>query len=79
MRQMKEEEVVISLSAFLKVLKRFLLIWIVIAIIIAAIVPAYVTLFQSDQYKNLRAMISFNYSGIENGKAQMGASLMFIR
>ena len=69
----EEEEVVISLSAFLRVLKRFLLIWIVIAIIIATIVPTYVTLFQSDQYKNLRAMISFNYSGIENGKAPDGS------
>ena len=68
-----EEEVVISFSAFLQVLKRFLLIWIVLAIVVGVLVPTYVALFQADQYKNLRAMVSFNYSGIENGKAPDGS------
>ncbi len=67
------EEVVISLSAFLGVLKRFLLIWIVAALIVGILVPTYVSLFHADQYRNLSALVSFNYSGIEKGKAPDGS------
>ncbi|HAJ96641.1 MAG TPA: lipopolysaccharide biosynthesis protein [Ruminococcus sp.] len=68
-----EEEVALSLSAFLRALKRFLLIWIVVAIVVGLLIPSYIALFQADQYKNLSAMVSFNYSGIENGKAPDGS------
>lgn len=71
--QSNEEEVVVSLSAFLRVLRRFLLIWIVVAIVAGLLIPSYIALFRSDQYKNLSAMISFNYSGIEKGKAPDGS------
>ena len=70
----KGEEIVISFSAFVAQLKRFVLLWIVVALVIAILVPVFSILTASDQHKNLTALVSFNYDGIENGKAPDGSS-----
>lgn len=70
----EKDEIIISLSGIFKQLKKFLLIWIVIALIIGILVPVYYTVFASDQHKNLSAIVSFNYDGIESGKAPDGST-----
>ncbi len=69
----EKEEIIISLSGIFKQLKRFLLIWLAIALIIGILVPVYYAVFAADQHKNLTATVSFNYSGIEKGKAPDGS------
>ncbi|MBR1458769.1 MAG: hypothetical protein IJ595_05255, partial [Oscillospiraceae bacterium] len=70
----KGEEIVISFSAFVAQLKRFVLLWIVLALVIAILVPVFSILTASDQHKNLTALVSFNYDGIEQGLAPDGTS-----
>lgn len=70
----KGEEIVISFSAFVAQLKRFVLLWIVVALVIAILVPVFSILTASDQHKNLTALVSFNYDGIEQGLAPDGTS-----
>ncbi|MBD5142123.1 MAG: lipopolysaccharide biosynthesis protein [Oscillospiraceae bacterium] len=70
----KENEIIISFSAFFVQLKRFLIFWIVLAIIIGLLVPVWKLLTISDQYKNLTALVSFNYDGVEEGKTPDGSS-----
>lgn len=65
----EKDEVVISFSAFMNALKRFLIFWLVAAIIIAVLIPVYFAVFTADQHKNLTALVSFNYDGIEQGLA----------
>lgn len=67
-----KEEIIISFSAFIKQLRRFLIFWIVGAILAAILIPVFFSLFTADQHKNLTALISFNYSGIEKGLAPDG-------
>lgn len=66
------EEIIISISAFIRALRRFVIFWLVAAIIIGVLVPVYFALFTADQHKNLQALVSFNYSGIEKGLAPDG-------
>ena len=68
----EKEQIIISFSAFLKQLKRFLIFWIVAAIIAGILIPVYFTVFTADQHKNLTALVSFNYAGIEQGLAPDG-------
>lgn len=68
-----KEEIVISFSTFGKVLKRFLLCWIVIALIAGILIPVYFAIFTADKHKNLTALVSFNYDGIEDGNAPDGS------
>jgi hypothetical protein len=67
-----KEELIISFSAFIKQLKRFLIFWLVTAILAGILIPVFFALFTADQHKNLTALISFNYSGIEKGLAPDG-------
>ncbi|MBR0485332.1 MAG: lipopolysaccharide biosynthesis protein [Oscillospiraceae bacterium] len=68
----QNSEIVISFSAILKQLKRFLVIWIVISVIVGVLTPICYGVFNSKEQKKLSALISFTYSGIENGKAPDG-------
>ncbi len=68
-----KDEIVISLFTFGKVLKRFLLCWIVVALIVGIMVPVYLAVTTKDKHKNLSALVSFNYDGIENGNAPDGS------
>ena len=67
-----KSEIIISFSGIIKQLKRFLLIWLVISIIVGVLTPICYGLFNSKEQKKLTALISFTYSGIENGKAPDG-------
>lgn len=69
-----ENEIIISFSGIIRQLKRFLLIWLVAAIIVGVLVPVGYAIFSSDQHKNLSALVSFNYDGIEKGKAPDGST-----
>lgn len=64
-----KEEIIISFSAFIKQLKRFLIFWLVAAILAAILIPVYFAIFTADQHKNMLALVSFNYKGIEQGLA----------
>lgn len=68
-----KEELIISFSAFMKQLKRFFIFWLVAAIIAAILIPVYFAVFTADQHKNMRALISFNYDGVEQGLAPDGS------
>ena len=65
-------ELVISFSSFWEALKRFVLLWIVVAIILGIVIPVVMALTAADQHKNLNALVSFNYDGIEKGLAPDG-------
>ncbi|MBR1554830.1 MAG: lipopolysaccharide biosynthesis protein, partial [Oscillospiraceae bacterium] len=67
-----DSEIVISISGIFKQLKRFLAIWLVVAVIIGVLTPICYGIFNSKEQKKLSAVISFTYSGIENGKAPDG-------
>jgi len=70
----KEDEIIISFSSIIWQLKRFLLIWLAATIVIGLLVPTGYAVFSSDQHKNLSALVSFNYDGIEKGKAPDGST-----
>lgn len=65
----KSEEIIISFSAFMNALKKFLIFWLVAAIIVGILIPVFFAVFTADQHKNLRAVVGFNYNGIEQGLA----------
>ncbi len=69
-----ENEIIISFSGIVRQLKRFLLIWLAVSIIIGLLIPVGYAVFASDQHKNLSALVSFNYDGIEKGKAPDGST-----
>ncbi len=69
----EKDEIIISFSALFKVLKRFLLIWIVIALIVGICIPVYYAAFPSAEHKTLSAVVRFSFDGIEEGKAPDGS------
>ena len=73
-KQKNQDELIISFSGIFKQLKRFFLIWIVVSTIVGVLTPICYGLFNSKEQKKLSALISFTYSGIENGKAPDGRS-----
>ena len=68
-----KEEVILSFSALIRQLKRFLIFWLVASIIIGLLIPVGMVVFASDEHKNLSALVSFNYSGIEKGLSPNGS------
>ena len=70
----KGNEIIISFSAVFVQLKRFFIFWLVFAIVFGLLVPVWTLLTTAEKYKNLTALVSFNYDGIENGKAPDGSS-----
>ncbi len=70
----EKNQIVISFSGIIKQMKRFVLIWLVLAIISGILIPVGYSVFASDQHKNLSALVSFNYDGIEKGKAPDGST-----
>ncbi|MCR5718690.1 MAG: lipopolysaccharide biosynthesis protein [Oscillospiraceae bacterium] len=69
-----KEEVIISFSAFVTQLKRFLIFWLTAALLIGILVPVFLAVFTADQHKKLDALISFNYPGIEKGLSPDGSA-----
>ncbi|MDE5754327.1 MAG: lipopolysaccharide biosynthesis protein [Oscillospiraceae bacterium] len=70
----KENEIIISFSAFFVQLKRFFIFWLVAAVIVGLLIPTGSVVFAADEHKNLTAVISFNYDGVENGYAPDGSN-----
>ncbi|MBP0974091.1 MAG: lipopolysaccharide biosynthesis protein [Oscillospiraceae bacterium] len=68
-----KEEIIISFTSIIKQLKRFLAIWLVVAIVVGILIPVGTAVFTADQHKNLSALVSFNYNGIEKGLAPDGS------
>lgn len=64
-----KEEIIISFSSIVGMLRKFLAFWLVLAIIAALLIPVWAMIFTADQHKNLTALVSFNYDGIEMGLA----------
>ena len=69
-----KDEIIISFSGFIKQLRRFLIFWLVLAIIVGILIPVSSAVFTADQHKNLSALVSFNYSGVEKGLAPNGST-----
>ncbi len=67
-----KDDIIISFSGFIRQLKRFLIFWVVTAILAGILIPVLFAIFTADQHKNLTALVSFNYSGIEKGLAPDG-------
>lgn len=70
----EKNQIIISFSSIIKQMKRFVLIWLALSIISAILIPVGYSIFASDQHKNLTALVSFNYDGIEKGKAPDGST-----
>jgi len=63
-----EDEVVISLSAFFRKLKKYFLVWFLVSVIIGGLVVGFSIFSSTTSSKPVRALVSFNYDGIEKGK-----------
>lgn len=62
-----KDNVVISFPTIFKMLKKYLLIWIITAVVTAMLIFSATYVFSSDDNKKLSALVSFTYSGIEKG------------
>lgn len=66
------DEVVISLSAILKKLKKYFTLWLVIACFLFVASFGYAAITTHVKKPSLSALVSFSYSGIEKGKDPAG-------
>lgn len=65
-----------SISTLLSQLKKYLLAWIILAVVAVMLVSGLVMMFKTSINSNeITALVSFNYSGIESGKAPDGRAL----
>lgn len=62
-----KDEVVISFSAFLRKLKKYVFTWVIAAVIFFVAAFGYAALTTHVKKPSLRALIGFSYSGIEKG------------
>ena len=67
-----QDEVVISISAILKKLKKYFTIWLVAAVFLFVASFGFATLTTHVKKPELTALVSFSYSGIEKGKDPAG-------
>lgn len=65
--QEDKDEVVISLSGIFKKLKKFFAVWLVAAIVVGILTVTFSALVKQDEHKQLTALVSFTYDGIEDG------------
>lgn len=62
-----KDEVVISFAGIFRMLKKYFLIWLVTAVVAGVLTLTGTAVLSSDQHKNLTALISFTYDGIDKG------------
>lgn len=67
-----EDEVVISLSAIVRKLKRYFLVWFLVSVIVGGLITGLSIFFSTTSSTPVRALVSFNYDGIEKGKSPDG-------
>lgn len=71
----ESETVTISFGSIFRQMKRYLLVWIVLAAVLAMLTTSFVFLFSGKIVtSSITALVSFNYSGIESGKAPDGST-----
>ncbi len=71
----ESETVTISFDSIFRQMKRYLLVWIVLAAVLAMLTTSFVFLFSGRIVtSSITALVSFNYSGIESGKAPDGST-----
>lgn len=68
-----QEEIVFSLSEVLRQFKRFLLPWFLVAVIVGGLITGIYVLLDASPAKPVTALVSFTYSGIEDGKNPDGS------
>lgn len=62
-----DKDVIVTLSGIFKKIKKYFLIW-VIAAVVAFVLPIVGSaIFSADQHKEMTALVSFTYGGIERG------------
>lgn len=62
-----DKEVVVTLSGIFKKIKKYFLIWVVAAVVAFVLPIAGSAVFSADQHKEMTALVSFTFSGIEKG------------
>lgn len=63
-----EEEIVISFSAIFRKLKKYFVAWLMVAVIVGGIIAGASMFFSTTSTSPVRAIVSFNYDGIEKGQ-----------
>lgn len=64
--------IVISIGSILRVMRKFVAVWLVAAVIAGLMIPVGSAIFVSEEHKNLTAVVSFNFDGIDKGLAPDG-------
>lgn len=64
----EEDEVVISLSAIIRKLKKYFLVWFLVAVILAGTLLGASIAMTTTYVTPVKALVSFSYDGIEKGK-----------
>ena len=68
-----EDEVIISLSAVFRKLKKYFMVWFLVSVIIGGLIVGLSIFFSTTSSTPVRALVSFNYDGIEKGKNPDGS------
>ncbi|MBQ8296334.1 MAG: lipopolysaccharide biosynthesis protein [Ruminococcus sp.] len=68
----EKDKIVISFSGIFRTLKKYLPIWVVTAVVSALLIFSGIAVFKRDEHKNLTALISFTFNGVEKGQDPVG-------
>lgn len=68
-----KEEVVVSLTAIIRKLKKYFLAWFMVAVIVGGLIGGVSIFFSTTSSTPVRALVSFTHSGIEKGKNPDGS------
>ena len=66
------KDVIVTLSGIISNIKKYFLVWVVAAVVAFVLPIAGSAIFSADQHKEMTALVSFTYSGIEKGKDPNG-------
>ena len=69
----RKEEVVVSLAAIFRKLKRYFLVWFMTSVIVGGLVGGISVFFSTTSSTPVRALVSFTHSGIEKGRNPDGS------
>ena len=69
----RKEEVVISLAAIFRKLKKYFLVWFMTSVIIGGLIGGISVFFSTTSSTPVRALVSFTHNGIEKGKNPDGS------
>ena len=63
-----EEEVVVSLSAIIRKLKKYFTVWFLVSILVGGLIAGISVFFRTTSITPVHAIVSFTHKGIEKGK-----------